>query len=220
MKVRITARLLSVILALALVAAACGDDEASEQPADAAAQSSTGTEAPAAPAEVPDDEEGAPEDADTSTEASDEVEAPEPEADEAPEPATEEPEDEAPATTEPAGPKRVAYLSASSANTFLLASVGEMERLAAENNIELVEFDAQFNADLQTTQLQDVVASGQYDGIILVALERTRTGPRRGGGPGGRASRWCCSTRSSATTCPPTSRRWTGSLPPSSPRPS
>ena len=170
MKVRITARLLSVILALALVAAACGDDEASEQPADAAAESSTGTEAPAAPVEVPDDEEGAPEDADTSSEASDEVEAPALEADEAPEPATEEPEAEPPATTEPAGPKRVAYLSASSANTFLLASVGEMERLAAENNIELVEFDAQFNADLQTTQLQDAVASGQYDGIILVAL--------------------------------------------------
>ena len=170
MKVRNAARLLSVILALALVAAACGDDEAPEQPADATVESSTDTEPPAAPAEAPDDEPGAPEDTGTSSEVTDEAEASEPEVDEAPEPAVEEPEDEPPATTEPAGPRQVAYLSASSANTFLLASVGEMQRLAGENNIELVEFDAQFNADLQTTQLQDVVASGQYDGIILVAL--------------------------------------------------
>ena len=170
MKVRNAARLLSVILALALVAAACGDDEAPEQAADATVESSTDTETPAAPAEAPHDEQGAAEDTGTSSEATDEVEASEPEADETPEPAVEEPEDESPATTEPAGPRQVAYLSASSANTFLLASVGEMQRLADENNIELVEFDAQFNADLQTTQLQDVVASGQYDGIILVAL--------------------------------------------------
>ena len=170
MKVRNAARLLSVILALALVAAACGDDEAAEQPADATVESSSDVEAPAAPAEAPDEEQEAPEDTGASAEVTDEVEASEPEADEAPEPAVEELEDESPATTEPAGPRQVAYLSASSANTFLLASVGEMQRLADENNIELVEFDAQFNADLQTTQLQDAVASGQYDGIILVAL--------------------------------------------------
>jgi len=170
MKVRNAAGLLSVILALSLVAAACGDDEAPEQTADGTVESSTDTEAPAVPAEAPDDEQGAPEDTGASSEVMDEAEAPEPDVDEAPEPAVEESEDEPPATMEPAGPRQVAYLSASSANTFLLASVGEMQRLADENNIELVEFDAQFNADLQTTQLQDVVASGQYDGIILVAL--------------------------------------------------
>ena len=170
MKIRSAVRLLAAILSLALVAAACGDDEASEQPAGAAVESSTGTEAPAAPTEAPDDEQTAPEDAGTESEVPEVVETPEPEVAEAPEPADEEPANEPPATTAPAGPRQVAYLSASSANTFLLASVGEMQRLADENNIELVEFDAQFNADLQTTQLQDVVASGQYDGIILVAL--------------------------------------------------
>ena len=76
----------------------------------------------------------------------------------------------APEPTEASEPWNIAYLSASSANTFLLASVGEMQRLADENNIDMAEFDAQFNADLQTTQLQDAITSGQYDGIILVAL--------------------------------------------------
>ena len=170
MKTRSAARLSAAILSLALVASACGDDEAPEPPADAAVESSTGTEAPAAPAEAPDDEQPAPVDTGTEPEAPDAVEAPEPEVDEAPAPAVDEATDGPTATTEPAGPRQVAYLSASSANTFLLASVGEMQRLADENDIELVEFDAQFNADLQTTQLQDVVASGQYDGIILVAL--------------------------------------------------
>ncbi|MCY3620052.1 MAG: substrate-binding domain-containing protein, partial [Acidimicrobiaceae bacterium] len=171
MKIRDAARLVAVILALALVAAACADDDAQDEPAAATTVASgADDEAPVDVEESPGDEEASADD-EGAAEPPDEEQAPEPDTEEeAPEPATEEPEAEPSATTEPAGPKRVAYLSASSANTFLLASVGEMERLADENNIELVEFDAQFNADLQTTQLQDAVASGQYDGIILVAL--------------------------------------------------
>ena len=169
MKIRNATRLLGVVLALALVAAACGDDEAPDEPVSAATESAADAEAPSdgeeppedAPA-APDDEQAMPDDEGAAPEVTDEEEATDP--------AVEEPSDETPATTEPAGPRQVAYLSASSANTFLLASVGEMRRLADENNIELVEFDAQFLADLQTKQLQDVVASGQYDGIILVAL--------------------------------------------------
>ncbi len=171
MKIRDAARLVAVILALALVAAACADDDAQDEPAAATTVASdTDDEAPVEAEESPQDDEVSADD-DSTTETTSEEPAPEPAVEEeAPEPATEEPEAEPPTTTEPAGPKRVAYLSASSANTFLLASVGEMERLADENNIKLVEFDAQFLADLQTKQLQDVVASGQYDGIILVAL--------------------------------------------------
>ena len=67
-------------------------------------------------------------------------------------------------------PIEVAYMSASSANTWLEASRGELERIAAENNWELTEFDAQFQADLQTTQIQDVIAADRYDGMIMVAL--------------------------------------------------
>ena len=174
MKIRNATRLLGVVLALALVAGACGDDEAPDEPVSAATESAA-TES-AADAEAPSGGEEPPEDAPAAPDGEqampdDEGAAPEvTDEEEAADPAVEEPSDETPATTEPAGPRQVAYLSASSANTFLLASVGEMRRLADENNIELVEFDAQFLADLQTKQLQDVVASGQYDGIILVAL--------------------------------------------------
>lgn len=64
----------------------------------------------------------------------------------------------------------VAYLSASSANTWLNASAEEMEAIAAENGIVITEFDAQFDADLQTTQLLDAIAADRYDGIIVAAL--------------------------------------------------
>ena len=67
-------------------------------------------------------------------------------------------------------PAQIAYLSASSANTWLATSKVAMDEVAAANGMELTEFDAQFNADLQTTQLQDVISSGQYQGIIVSAL--------------------------------------------------
>lgn len=67
-------------------------------------------------------------------------------------------------------PRQVAYLSASSANTWLAASRTAMEEVAAANNIEMVEFDAQFDFDRQVSQFQDAVATGQYDGIIITAL--------------------------------------------------
>jgi ribose transport system substrate-binding protein len=65
----------------------------------------------------------------------------------------------------------VAYLSASSANTWLGTSRVEMEKVAAENGIKLIEFDAQFDANRQSTQLQDVIAADRYAGIIVAALD-------------------------------------------------
>lgn len=70
----------------------------------------------------------------------------------------------------PAAGGNVAYLSASSANTWLAQSKVEMDAVAAANGITITEFDAQFNADLQTTQLQDAIASGQYQGLIVSAI--------------------------------------------------
>ena len=61
--------------------------------------------------------------------------------------------------------KEVAYLSASSANTWLAASVKEMDAIAKAN-----EFDAQFDPAKQTAQLQDAIASGKYDGIVVCAI--------------------------------------------------
>lgn len=71
---------------------------------------------------------------------------------------------------EPAATLEVAYLSASSANTWLAASRAAMEEVAAANGIEIVEFDAQFDAALQQRQFQDAITSGRYPGIIFVAL--------------------------------------------------
>lgn len=67
-------------------------------------------------------------------------------------------------------PIEVAYMSASSANTWLQASRAEIDRIAEENGIVVTEFDGQFDADLQTTQIQDVIAADRYDGMIMVAI--------------------------------------------------
>jgi ribose transport system substrate-binding protein len=64
----------------------------------------------------------------------------------------------------------VAYMSASSANTWLGASKAAMDEVAAANNIVITEFDAQFDPSLQTTQIQDAIAADRYDGMIMVAL--------------------------------------------------
>lgn len=65
----------------------------------------------------------------------------------------------------------VAYLSATSANTWLAASREAMDEVAAANDINIVEFDGLFDPGLQTTQLQDVIAAGTYDGIIVSAID-------------------------------------------------
>ncbi len=65
----------------------------------------------------------------------------------------------------------VAYLSASTANTWLAASKTEMDKIAAANNITITSFDGQFKADLQHTQMQDVIAAGKYNGVVVVALD-------------------------------------------------
>lgn len=137
-------RLLAALLSVALIAAACGSD-------DDAASGETATEEEAA---------------ETASSETDESE--EPETDEAAEPEEEaEPE---PEEAEPAEARQIAYLSASSANTWLQASREAMEKVAADAGIEVVEFDAQFDPAVQQQQFQDAVATGQYDGIVLVSL--------------------------------------------------
>ncbi len=65
---------------------------------------------------------------------------------------------------------RVAYLNASSANTWLQASKKAMEKVAVANNMKIVEFDAQFKPEEQTKQIADIIASGKYKGIVVVAI--------------------------------------------------
>ena len=136
MTIRNAARLVVVGLALALAASACGDDEATDEPASAGTETGTDDQTPADVEQPPEEDQastrddGESPDDDTPAEppadedAAEQPAQPEqPEAPEAPEDDT--PDDDAPATTAPAAPRRIAYLSASSANTFLLARESE-----------------------------------------------------------------------------------------------
>ncbi len=178
---RISHRRLSVVwLALfaviALVAASCGDDDDDDN---AASSTATQTQAP-----EPEPEEIAEPDPEPTTDSADEPEEMaepeemnEPEEATAPEPEPTEESAPAPEPEEMAEPLQVAYLSASSANTWLLSSRQQMEMVAAANNVEITEFDAQFDPGLQATQFQDVIASGNYDGVVLVAITGIATAP-------------------------------------------
>ena len=66
---------------------------------------------------------------------------------------------------------KIAYLSASSANTWLQASKAAMEEVGGAAGLELVEFDAQFTPGVQAKQIQDVIAAGDYDGIVIAAMD-------------------------------------------------
>ena len=148
-------RLVAILLSLTLAAAACGGDDAStDEPEPAPSPTEAG------PAEAVD--EPAEPAAAEPTEAPAAVEPAETEA--------------APAETDDTEPAvsteglQIAYLSASSANTWYASSRQQMQRIADENGIKMVEFDAAFNPQVQTAQLQDVIASGEYDGVIVAAV--------------------------------------------------
>jgi ribose transport system substrate-binding protein len=66
---------------------------------------------------------------------------------------------------------KVAFLNASSANTWLQASKAAMEEVGAGTGVELVEFDAQFTPGTQAKQIQDIIAAGDYKGIIISAID-------------------------------------------------
>ena len=151
---------LALVAALALLTASCGDSDSDDGGAIAS---------PTVPAASPDDDTEA--DSMTEPEATDETEVT------AAAPADDGGAASEPKPEEPAEPFQVAYLSASSANTWLLSSRNEMEAVAAANNVEVTEFDAQFDPGLQTTQFQDVIASGAYDGVILVSINGIASAP-------------------------------------------
>ena len=151
----------AILLAVALLAAACGDDGADTAadtipPPPPASEPAATTEAPTEPEPA-----AAPEPVPAATETA------------APEPATETAAPEPAAADEPAlvlDEVRIAYLSGSSANTWYASSRREMQRIADEHGIEMVEFDAAFDPQVQTAQLQDVIAVGDYDGVIVAAV--------------------------------------------------
>lgn len=85
--------------------------------------------------------------------------------------ASDEPESEAPApSASQAAPEetlQLAYLSFAVANSYDAPMLAAAQTAAANNNAELTVFDANNSPDAQFQQLQDALASGQYDGIIV-----------------------------------------------------
>ena len=67
--------------------------------------------------------------------------------------------------------KKIAFLNVSSANTFLAASREEMDKVAEAAGLEIVEFDGQFKAGEQSKQVQDVIAAGDYAGLVIATLD-------------------------------------------------
>ncbi len=60
----------------------------------------------------------------------------------------------------------VALLAFAVANTYVTPMLEEAQAVADANNVELTIFDANNDPNAQLAQLQDAIASGQYDGII------------------------------------------------------
>lgn len=64
-------------------------------------------------------------------------------------------------------PLKIAYLSYAVANSYDAPMLEAAQAAAAANNAEITVFDANNDPGTQTTQLQDAVTSGRYDGIIV-----------------------------------------------------
>ncbi len=61
---------------------------------------------------------------------------------------------------------QIAYVSFAVANTYDEPMLAEAQRVADENNAELTVFDGNLDPNLQVSIIQDIIASGQYDGMI------------------------------------------------------
>ena len=119
-------KLLIAVLALALAAAACGNDDSTS-----GGDSQPTAEQP--PAEEP--------------------------------PAEEPPAEEPPAQEEWA----VAFFAASSENGFNQAVYsGVQEAAAARGNVTTEIFNGEFNAEIQSNQIQDAIASGRFDAFVVL----------------------------------------------------
>ena len=64
---------------------------------------------------------------------------------------------------------RIAFLASTSQNGYNQAVWAGIQKTAESlGNIEATIFDGQFAADVQLNQLEDAIASGNYDGIVIV----------------------------------------------------
>lgn len=71
-------------------------------------------------------------------------------------------------TTAAEEPLRIAFFASSSQNGYNQAQYEGVQKAAAEaGNVETEIFDGEFNAELQFNQIEDVVASGRFDGYVI-----------------------------------------------------
>lgn len=61
---------------------------------------------------------------------------------------------------------QIAYISFAVANTYDEPMLAAAQEVAAANNAEITVFDGNLDPNLQVSLIQDVIASGQYDGMI------------------------------------------------------
>jgi ribose transport system substrate-binding protein len=64
-------------------------------------------------------------------------------------------------------PVNLAFFMASAANSYAQAQLEGVEEVAASMNATIDTFDGQFDSQRQYSQLQDAIASGQFDGFIV-----------------------------------------------------
>jgi ribose transport system substrate-binding protein len=76
----------------------------------------------------------------------------------------------APVESAPAKTLELAYLSFAVANSYDAPMLAAAQAAAAAGNAKLTVFDANLDPAAQTKQLQDAVASGKFDGIVLQPL--------------------------------------------------
>lgn len=76
------------------------------------------------------------------------------------------PEDDTPT---PAGDYKIAVLMPTLAAGYPTAVTGYIEQQAADTGVEVQVFDAGFDPQMQFTQCQDVIAAGDFDGMIILA---------------------------------------------------
>ncbi len=135
-------RLVALLLALGLVAAACGNDDDASAPTD---EQSSQTQPAAEPEPTSEPEP-----------------ASEPEPTSEPEPAVE-PE------PEPDEPLRIAFFGFAAANGFAQATWAGVQEGAAATGAEVEFFDPVFDANTQISQIQDAITAGDWDAFIIQA---------------------------------------------------
>ena len=77
------------------------------------------------------------------------------------------------ATTTSAAPEEPVQIAffAPMANSYVAATIEGLEEVAAREGAELTFFDTQFDATLEFSQIQDAVAQGTFDALIIIPLD-------------------------------------------------